>query len=73
MPVISLLPLLLAATGIGHPEMIGPQRPVATRVAVAAVRIIRAETVDVQKAPRTNQKMDRQYRQRDSVPMVEFY
>jgi hypothetical protein len=66
--MIALLPLLLAAA----PAPVAERMPV-SKVATASVTIIRAETIEVEPKPSTPPKPDRQYRQRDSVPMVEFY
>lgn len=69
LPVIMFGFLLLAAT---------PVAPVATparvsRVATATVQIIRLEPVSVQVDPQEAKPADRQYRQRDALPLVEFF
>ena len=69
--MIALLPLLLAAAPVSSDAPV--VRTQARRVAVATVTIIQAEPVEVTPISSADAKTDRQYRQRDSVPMVEFY
>jgi hypothetical protein len=67
--VISLLPLLLAASPATAPNA----SPRVSRVGTATVQIIRAESV-MPKSPEQDRKQrDRQYRQRDDMPLVDFY
>jgi hypothetical protein len=67
--VIALLPLLLAATPVVPEAM--PSR--VSRVATATVQIIRLESVSAQVEPKEAKPADRQYRQRDDMPLVEFF
>jgi hypothetical protein len=68
--MIALIPLLMAAAPVaGDPPM---HRPVIA-VATASVTIIRAEAVVVKPLPFAAPQTDRQYRKRDSVPLVEFF
>ncbi len=69
--MIALLPLLLAAAPVASDAPAA--RTQVSRAAVATVTIIRAEPVEVTPISLADAKTDRQYRQRDSVPMVEFY
>jgi hypothetical protein len=67
--VIALLPLLLAAT---------PAAPEATsarvsRIVTATVQIIRLEPISAQVDSKEVRSADRQYRQRDHMPLVEFF
>jgi hypothetical protein len=64
----ALLPLLLAAAPIATAE----RMPV-SKVATVSVTIIRAELIEVKPRPSVTPQTDRQYRQRDSVPMVDFF
>jgi len=67
--VIALLPLLLAATS-SAPE-VTPAR--VSRVATATVEIIRLERVSVQAPSKDTKSSDRQFRQREDMPLVEFF
>jgi hypothetical protein len=67
--MIALLPLLLAATPVA-PEA-APAR--VSRVATATVQIIRLERVSAPADSRSPTSADRQYRQRDAMPLVEFF
>ncbi len=67
--MIALLPLLLATASVADTDA---RRPV-SRVAVASVTIIAAERVEVNPPPAQGKEQDRQYRRRDTVPMVEFF
>ena len=69
--MIALLPLLLATAPV-----VGDAAPVRRPVnvmATASVTIIRAEPVEAKPQPASAAQTDRQYRQRDSAPMVEFF
>jgi hypothetical protein len=69
--MISLFPLLLATSALVSD---GPTtRSQVSRVAVATVTIIQAEPVAVTPPLSSSASTDRQYRQRDSVPMVDFF
>jgi hypothetical protein len=68
-PMIAFLPLLLATTPVADTQV---RRP-ATKVAVATVTIIQAEPVEVKKPTEKATPPDRQYRNRDAVPLVEFF
>jgi hypothetical protein len=63
------MPLLLAATPVA-PEA-APTR--VSRVATATVQIIRLEPVLVEVDPKEPTRADRQYRRRDTMPLVEFF
>lgn len=68
--MIALLPLFLAATLVAGTETKAPVRTV--KVATATVTIIQAERI----APSTvagEAKPDRQIRQREQRPLVEFF
>ena len=67
--MIALLPLLLAAAPVAPHA--APAR--VTRVATATVQIIRLERVSVRTEPQKPQSVNRQYRERDAMPLVEFY
>jgi len=69
--MIALLPLLLA-TAPAAADAAPMRRPVAV-MATASVTIVRAERVEVKLQPDSRPQTDRQYRQRDSAPMVDFY
>jgi hypothetical protein len=64
--VFALLPLLLAATPAALP-------PRTTRVATATVQIIKMEPVSANADPKDPKPVDRQYRRRDTMPLVEFF
>ena len=68
-PMIVFLPMLLATTPVADTQVWRP----ATKVAVATVTIIRAESVEIPKANAKATQQDRQYRNRDSAPLVEFF
>lgn len=65
----ALLLLFLAAI---PDRVVHPPRPV-MRVATATVLIIQAERIEPALPPRETQKPDRQIRQREARPLVEFY
>jgi hypothetical protein len=67
--VIALLPLLLAAGPVALEAT--PSR--VSRVATATVQIIRLEPVSVQIDSKEAKSADRQYRRRDTMPLVEFF
>jgi hypothetical protein len=67
--VIALLPLLLAAGPVASEAP--PSR--ISRVATATVQIIRLEPVSVQLDSMEAKSADRQYRRRDTMPLVEFF
>jgi hypothetical protein len=67
--VISLLPLLLAATPATAPNA----SPRVSRVGTATVQIIRAESVTPKSPEQDRKRRDRQYRKRDNMPLVDFY
>jgi hypothetical protein len=67
----ALFALLLAVAPVASDAPV--TRAPVSRVAVATVTIIRAEPVEVRPTSSGDTKTDRQYRQRDSVPMVEFF
>jgi hypothetical protein len=69
--MIALLPLLLAATPLAG-DSVSDKRPV-TRVASASVRIIQSERITLQLVEAKAEKPDRQVRQRDAKPLVEFF
>ena len=64
--MIAFLPLLLAATPAAPP-------PNAVRVASATVQIVRLEPVSASADPKDAKPADRQYRRRDTMPLVEFF
>jgi hypothetical protein len=66
--VIALLPLLLAATPAATPAP-----PHVSRVATATVQIIEMESVSAKPAANDTRAPDRQYRQRENMPLVEFF
>ena len=67
--VIALLPLMLAASPATAPTV--PSR--VSRVGSATVQIIRAEPVSAKPRVEDIKQRDRQYRQRESMPLVDFY
>lgn len=69
--MISLVPLLLATASLTSdaPET----GKGVSHVAVATVTIIQAEVITARPASTDTTQTDRQYRQRDSVPMVDFF
>jgi hypothetical protein len=67
--VISLLPLLLAATPATAPN--APPR--ASRVGTATVQIIRAESAFPKTPEQDRKQRDRQFRQRENMPLIDFY
>jgi uncharacterized membrane protein len=67
--VIALLPLLLAATS-SAPEAT-PAR--VSRVATVTVQIIKLEPVSARVTSKDINSADRQFRQRDEMPLVEFF
>jgi hypothetical protein len=69
--MIALLPLLLAAAPVAG-ESVAVKRPV-TRVASASVRIIHAERITSETVEAKAGKPDRQVRQREAKPLVEFF
>jgi hypothetical protein len=69
--MIALLPLLLAATPVASEAPAVRQQ--ASRVATATVTIISAERIEVRPTSTASARTDRQYRNRGSVPMVEFF
>ena len=69
--MISLLPLLIAAAPVMSDAPDAGKR--ASHVAMATVTIIQAEVVAATPVPSDITRTDRQYRQRGSVPMVEFF
>jgi hypothetical protein len=69
--MIALLPLLLAVTPVAG-DSVAVKRPV-TRVASASVRIIQAERITPALVDATAAKPDRQVRQREAKPLVEFF
>jgi hypothetical protein len=69
--MITLLPLLLAATpASGDAEAV--RRP-ATRLATATVTIVQAERITPTDVREAMAKPDRQLRQREQMPLVEFF
>lgn len=66
--VIALLPLLLAATPAATPAP-----PRASHAATASVQIIKLESVSATPAAKDAKLVDRQYRQRETMPLVEFF
>jgi hypothetical protein len=69
--MIALLPLLLAATPVAG-ESVAVKGPV-SRVASASVTIIHLERITAEIVEAKAEKPDRQVRQRDSKPLVEFF
>jgi hypothetical protein len=67
--VIALLPFLLVAAPVSPEAM--PSR--VSRVATATVQIIKLESVSSKIEPSETRSVDRQYRQRDAMPLVEFF
>lgn len=67
----ALLAVLLATGPVASEAPAARQQ--VSRVAVATVTIIRAEPVEVRPVSSADAKTDRQFRKRDSVPMVEFF
>jgi hypothetical protein len=65
--MFAFLPLLLAATPAAPPP------PRAIIVASATVEIIRLEPVSANAEPKDTKPADRQYRRRDTMPLVEFF
>ena len=65
--MIALLLLMIADAPLAE------ARPAVSRIAVTTVTIIRAEPVAVLSPAPSAKQPDRQYRQRDAVPMVEFF
>jgi hypothetical protein len=73
--MIAILPLLLAAAPVAASvagDGAAMQRPVA-RLATATVTIVQAERIAPFIADTAVPKPDRQIRQRDAMPLVEFY
>jgi hypothetical protein len=68
--MIAFLPLLLAAAPVAGDSVV-VKRP-ATRVASASVRIIHAERITPEAVEANSAKPDRQVRQREAKPLVEF-
>ncbi|MGB5077042.1 MAG: hypothetical protein WBO17_06140 [Sphingorhabdus sp.] len=66
-----VLALLIAASPTGAEKPAG-RRPV-VRIATASVTIIRAETIRLEPSSAPAGQFDRQYRQRDSVQITEFF
>lgn len=69
--MIALLPLLIAATQVGG-DNVAPKRPV-TRLASATVTIIQAERIAPSLVGIQAPMSDRQIRQREARPIIEFY
>jgi hypothetical protein len=69
--MIAILPLLLAATSVGG-DSVAVKRFV-TQVASASVRIIQAERITPEAVEAKGKKTDRQIRQREAKPLVEFF
>jgi hypothetical protein len=69
--MIALLPLLLAATPVADNGAKAP-RP-AVRLATASVTIVQAERIAPTLAEGDAPKPDRQVRQREQKPLVEFF
>ncbi len=69
--MIALLPLLIAATPVGG-DNVAPERPV-TRLASATVTIIQAERIAPSLVGIQASMSDRQIRQREARPIIEFY
>jgi hypothetical protein len=67
--MIALLPLLLAATSSAP----GATPARVNRAATVTVQIIKLETVSAQGTSKDTKSADRQYRQRDDMPLVEFF
>jgi hypothetical protein len=67
--VFALVPLLLAATPVAQ----NAPSPRVSRVATASVQIIRLEPVSARPETGDDKSSDRQYRQRDNMPLVDFY
>lgn len=70
-PMIALLPFLLAAAPLAGDSAV-VKRPVA-QMASATVTIIQAEPITFALGETKAQKPDRQVRQREEKPLVEFY
>jgi hypothetical protein len=68
--MFALLPLLLAAAPLANPTAPPPR---ATRVASATVQIIKLEPVSAVADPAIATAVDRQYRRRETMPLVDFY
>ncbi|MBL0924885.1 MAG: hypothetical protein IBJ12_10535 [Sphingomonadaceae bacterium] len=66
-----LLPLLLAGTPIAA-DNVAPKGQV-TRMASASVKIIRAERIGPLRLDVQFRKPDRQVRQREARPLIEFF
>ena len=69
MSMFALLPFLLAAAPMATPA--APPR--VSRVATATVQIIKLESVSADADRNSAVPVDRQYRQRDAMPLVEFF
>lgn len=63
--------LLLVAAPVT--ESAPTQKPAAVRVATASVTIIQAERVTPDRNAEAPRKRDRQVREREDKPMIEFY
>jgi hypothetical protein len=71
--VILSLPFLAAAAAQMTPATV-PQRPNVTKIDMqASVTIIRAERIAPHPDKGLAHPTDRQYRQRDGLPLIEFY
>lgn len=69
--MIALLPLLLAATPVADNGASTP-RP-AVRLATASVMIVQAERITRSLPDKATPKPDRQIREREQKPLVEFF
>jgi hypothetical protein len=69
--MIALLPLFLAAAPIAGGDL--PARPQVARLATASVTIIRAERIGPSVADSNRADSDREVRQRDHRPLIEFF
>ena len=69
--MMTFLSLLLASVPVAA-DALPARKPVAV-MATATVTIIRIERIEIEPQSGSLQPTDRQFRQRDSVPMVDFY